>query len=400
MLDILIYVLVVALTVIAVIPTVYYFLLFCVYILTKQSDSSGNISSESKIIILIPAHNEEYTLQKTLNSCALLEYPEDLYDVNVIADNCDDETKNIAIKNETKVLERFNELQRGKGYALEWAFNEIINIDYDAVIIVDADCELSANALTSLDYYLKQGCQALQLNDISSNPDASPLSYILSVGNFIENEYFYYPKNLLKLAIQCRGTGMAFTKKLLHDVPWNASTITEDMEYSVSLFRNGVNVTFIKEAFVQSEFPDTDAKFVIQRTRWAQGNLGYTRSNALNLLKEGIKVRSLLLFDTGLTLYMLSKPLILSAVFVSFIVSLFSYMYLSDSFMLLLLLFNIFSFSVIVLYFVSAILLYGLSMKRIRYLFYVPKTILSLIKVSINGIKNNDDESWNKTPRK
>ena len=387
------------LTLVSVIPTLYYSFLCVVYFLNRNKFVNIMGKKESKIIILIPAHNEELTITKTIKSCVSLDYPKDKYDIYVILDNCDDDTKQIVIDNKINYLERISPDKRGKGYALEWAFVELNDAGHDGVLIVDADCELSGNSLLAIDNYLASGYQALQLNDISSNPDASSLSYILSVGNFIENEYFSYPKNILKLAVQCRGTGMVFAKTLLKNFPWDANTITEDMEYSIKLSRANVRVCFIREAYVKSEFPDTNRKFMIQRTRWAEGNLSFSKSNAFELMKEGIKSRKKLIFDSGLTLYLISKPLVLLLVFGSLIMSFMASCFFSDFLLYDLFIMNVFIAILLLGYFLSAIAFYGLNEARLRKLFSVPLVLLSLLKVSLRGLKNRSDSEWQKTPR-
>lgn len=76
-----------------------------------------------------------------------LDYPKELYDIFVIADNCTDKTAEKAREKGALVYERFDKDKRGKGYALEWMFNKLFKMDkkYDAVIIFDADNLASKN---------------------------------------------------------------------------------------------------------------------------------------------------------------------------------------------------------------------------------------------------------------
>lgn len=57
-----------------------------------------------------------------------LNYPKDMYDVFVIADNCTDNTAKISKKYGVNVCERFNKDKRGKGYALEWMFDKLFKM--------------------------------------------------------------------------------------------------------------------------------------------------------------------------------------------------------------------------------------------------------------------------------
>src|SRR5262249_29539183 len=85
-----------------------------------QADPMGGLP---RIAIVIPAHNEEAVIGALLESLRDLDYPHDRYDAFVIADNCTDETANIVERSGVaQALERSNPEQRGKGYALAWAF--------------------------------------------------------------------------------------------------------------------------------------------------------------------------------------------------------------------------------------------------------------------------------------
>ena len=140
--------------------------------------------------IVIPAHNEEDVLCETLKSCSKLDYPKDKYRVFVIADNCSDRTAEIAKANGVICYERHDDVNIGKGFALSWAFERILPKNHDGFFVIDADCSVDAYALSVFDQYFKYGDRVLQANDVASNPDASPMSYAVAVGNAIENDLF------------------------------------------------------------------------------------------------------------------------------------------------------------------------------------------------------------------
>ena len=69
---------------------------------------------------IIPAHNEEIVVGNLIASLQKQNYPKDLYDIYVIADNCTDNTAEVARKAGAIVYERFDEEHKTKGYALDW----------------------------------------------------------------------------------------------------------------------------------------------------------------------------------------------------------------------------------------------------------------------------------------
>ena len=78
--------------------------------------------------IIIPAHNEEGVVSALVENCRELDYPKNMYDIFVVADNCTDRTADIARQHGAACLERHEPSQRGKGFALEWAIPRIRSI--------------------------------------------------------------------------------------------------------------------------------------------------------------------------------------------------------------------------------------------------------------------------------
>ena len=123
--------------------------------------------------VIIPAHNEEGVISALVENCRELDYPKDMYDIFVVADNCTDNTAQVAAKAGATVWRRFNDQERGKGYALEWAFNRLYSLPkkYDAVVIIDADNLVSLNYLQIMNQRLLQGEKIIQGYLDSKNPD-------------------------------------------------------------------------------------------------------------------------------------------------------------------------------------------------------------------------------------
>ena len=76
-----------------------------------------------------------------------MNYDKEFYDIFVIADNCTDRTKEYSLAQGALVYERFDDKNKGKGYALEWMFNKIFDMGdkYSAIIVLDADNIVSPN---------------------------------------------------------------------------------------------------------------------------------------------------------------------------------------------------------------------------------------------------------------
>ena len=78
-----------------------------------------------KYAILIAARNEKYVIGNLLDSINKQDYDMSLITTFVVADNCTDNTAEIARKHGAICYERFDDKHRTKGYALEFLLDRI-----------------------------------------------------------------------------------------------------------------------------------------------------------------------------------------------------------------------------------------------------------------------------------
>ncbi len=216
--------------------------------------------------VLIPAHNEETTLAATVTSVLGSDYPPDRLRVLVVADNCTDATATVARRAGADVLERFDDVRRGKGYALEVGLAQLLAAGPEGVLILDADCELPPDALRCLSADLSAGCDAVQAARLPRNRGNSAAA-VAAVGSSIENAVSA-GRCRLGLPVALRGSGMLFSHRLLERLPWRAYGLVEDAEYGANLARNGVRIRFRPDVVVTGEVPADAATLARQRTRW------------------------------------------------------------------------------------------------------------------------------------
>jgi cellulose synthase/poly-beta-1,6-N-acetylglucosamine synthase-like glycosyltransferase len=382
----------------AALVCLYYVSLALVALLSRKEASSTEKTPAYTFAIIIPAHNEEQNISTTLRSCAGLDYPKDKYKIFVIADNCSDRTAEIAKDNGATCLKRYDEKKKGKGFALEWGFRQILAERHDALVVLDADCQLDNHALRIFDHYLMKGEKVLQANDCASNPDSNAMSYAVAVGNVIENRLFYSPKSRLGLAVLLRGTGMVFRRDVLEQHPWQAHSIVEDVEYTLRLISSGIIVSFINEVKVVSEFPGKKDQLQAQRMRWAR-NLGFSRTQVLKLIWEGIVRGRALLIDAGWTLLVLSRPLVLLELFIAVILGLFSVLLLPGPLSRGLFATGLVLVLIQLFYFGLGIVLLGVNGRRIVLLLSSPATIGRLIVIALLGVFGVRGNISARTPR-
>jgi cellulose synthase/poly-beta-1,6-N-acetylglucosamine synthase-like glycosyltransferase len=255
----------------------------------------------TRFAVVVPAHNEELLVGRLLDSIRHQDYPPKLFDAIVVADNCTDATAVISRSHDATVLERMDERNRGKGYAIKWAL-ETIDLDrYDAVLIVDADCTISASSLRSLDAML-QGWSVIQCYNGVGNPDNSWFTRLLDVSRTVNNRIYSPAKQRLGLSCELTGTGMCFATRILRKHGWDAFTVGEDWEYYAKLIGKGEIVGFDMNARVYHEESSSLRQATSQRMRWSSGRFAVARKYGLGLLSMGLIERNLIKFDAGLSL--------------------------------------------------------------------------------------------------
>lgn len=253
-----------------------------------------------RFIFMIPAHNEERLLPGLLENLRRLDYPQDLSAVHVVADNCTDRTAELARRGGAIVHERTDSERRGKGYALEWLLQRIweSNEPHDALVILDADSIVSANFLRVMDARLARGERVVQAYYAVRDPEQSWNAGLRYVA--LAAIHYLRPQGRMVLggSVGLKGNGMMFAADVMRKYRWTAS-LTEDIEYHMTLILNGERVTFAPDAFVWAEMPGTLAASQTQNDRWERGRMQMVQHYVPRLLRESFRRRSFLLFDSA-----------------------------------------------------------------------------------------------------
>ena len=286
-----------------------YLLLLTISAFWASSKTSGVDSVPThRFLFLVPAHNEERLLPETVRNLHQIDYPESLFSVHVVADNCTDSTAVLAKKNGAIVHERFNEEQRGKGYALQWLLQLLWETEepHDAIIIVDADTVVSKNFLRVMNARLARGERVIQSYYAVRDPGNSwsiGLRYAaLAVLHYLRPQ----GRMVLGGSAGLKGNGMVFTADLMREHEWSAS-LTEDIEFHMNLILAGERVMFAPDAVVEAEMPDSLQDSHTQNVRWERGRVEMAKmyvplllKGAVNALKNRKYGRSFLLADASM----------------------------------------------------------------------------------------------------
>jgi GT2 family glycosyltransferase len=253
--------------------------------------------------VIVPAHDEEAGIARTVQSLLALDWPRDAFRVLLVADNCTDRTAEVARAAGARVIERIQPDLRGKGHALALAFERSrAEGRADAVVVIDADTLADRGLLRAFAARLARGEEAIQADYGVQNPEASWRTRLMRIALALFHVLRSRARERLGVSCGLRGNGMCFSHALLARVPYDAFSVVEDLEFGLRLGEAGVRVAAADEVQVLGEMVSREKGSRSQRRRWEQGRRALAREKGLPLLAQGLARRSGLLVDLAMDL--------------------------------------------------------------------------------------------------
>ncbi len=292
------------------IVTIYwlYQLMVSVCSLVKLKDKPIIEEKNNRFMAIIPAHNEEIVVGNLIASLKKQNYPKELFDIYVIADNCTDNTAKVAKEAGAIVYERFDEEHKTKGYALDWFLKQKIeeNAEYDAFCIFDADNIVDVNFIKNMNKKLCQGEEVVQGYRDIKNPTDSWVSAGYAIFYWTMNRFYHLARYNLGLSPLINGTGFMVKFDLVKPTNgFDTVTLTEDIEFSLKTIISGKKLGWATDAIVYDEQPVGFKQSWSQRSRWTVGHIQCLKEYTKPLAAAVKEHKTLMNFD-GL-LYMLGS---------------------------------------------------------------------------------------------
>jgi cellulose synthase/poly-beta-1,6-N-acetylglucosamine synthase-like glycosyltransferase len=243
------------------------------------------------IAVLIPAHNESLLIASTIRSIAPQLTERDR--LLVVADNCTDNTAEIAATEGAEVLVRTDAERRGKGYALDAGVNHLRSSPPSVILIVDADCHVfegTVDRVVRATGASGRPVQALYLMQASADAPA-PLR-LAEFAWLVKNQVRPVGLNRLGLPCQLTGSGMAFPWAALSGATLATGHIVEDLKLGLELARKGSAPVLCLGTLITSEFPSSSTGVKTQRTRWEHGHLSVISRDAPGFFLHALRARN------------------------------------------------------------------------------------------------------------
>ena len=222
--------------------------------------------------ILICARNEENVIGDLIDSIHEQDYPQDKIDVYVMADNCTDDTFEIAKSKGAYAFERHSSIV-GKGYALQKLLDNIKE-EYDGYLVFDADNILSKDYIKEINKSFTDDVDAITSYRNSKNYGSNWVSAGYALWFLRESQFLNKARTILNTSAAVSGTGFMISNKLLKEMGgWNYHLLTEDIEFSVDQIAKGKKIIYCEKAEFFDEQPTDFKQSITQRIRWTKGNL-------------------------------------------------------------------------------------------------------------------------------
>ena len=247
---------------------------------------------QSRFLVLVPAHNEEKVIADIVDNLNRMDYPRELYDFYVIADNCTDGTAEAARKMGAKVIETREEspdAPTGKPIALQKALKSLGDYQnrYDLMMIFDADNLMDTNMFREVNsQYLDKGKPDFIQCYLGAKNKKGVVAWFYYTGYTLTNRFFDLAKHRLGLNCAIGGTGFAMSTEYLYERGgWTTMSLTEDYEIQVEATLEGRRILWNHVTRVYDEKPTSMRASIRQKIRWGQGHWFVTLRNTGKLFR-------------------------------------------------------------------------------------------------------------------
>lgn len=287
-----------------------YQLVISVCSLIKLKDKPLIEEKINRFMMILPAHNEGKVIANLVESLKKLDYPKESYDIFVIADNCTDNTAQVARDAGAIVYERFNAEKKTKGYALQWFLEQKIkeNAPYDALCIFDADNIVDKNFLNAMNKKLCQGEVVVQGYRDIKNPTDNWITAGYAIFYWTMNRFYHLARYNVGLSPLLNGTGFMVKFDIIKPTGWDTNTLTEDIEFSLKNIIEGRKLGWATDAIVYDEQPTSFKQSWSQRSRWTVGHIQCMQEYT-GMLAGAVKEKKTLMNFDGLLYILGSIPM-------------------------------------------------------------------------------------------
>ncbi|WP_340152611.1 glycosyltransferase family 2 protein [uncultured Marivirga sp.] len=224
-----------------------------------------NFSTSIKFAVLVPAYKEDTVILNSVKQNLLVDYPNECFDLIVIADQLKSST--LKELNGTDAITHEVKFEKStKAKAISSALEKYTN--YTHVVILDADNIMSKDFLSYLAFSFENGSVAIQGRRKAKNVN-TPYSVLDGISEEISNTIFRQGAEGIGVSSPIAGSGMAFSYELIYQKIKDSNAIGGfDKEFQIEIVKDNAHINYVKEAYVYDEKTEDLKVFENQRKRW------------------------------------------------------------------------------------------------------------------------------------
>ena len=244
---------------------------------------------KARIAYLIPAFNEESVIYDTVKECLdKQDYPKELFDVFVVANNCTDKTAELAEKAGAKVLilNDPDPTHRMALYPLKYGVDYILKTNnYDMIIHLDADNHLNAEYSSLMNDAYQTGIDFARPYEGSLNATQNFYTKACTLFYSFDSRYGSRVRERLNIAAHINGSGAMMSTRMLNKCGgYDAKTISDDAEFNFNRMLEGYKGHYVEDAVVYEDMPSSYEDTLNRNKRIFNGSVNLLKPKLLKML--------------------------------------------------------------------------------------------------------------------
>ena len=232
-----------------------------------------------RVTIQLPIYNEWYVAARLIDSVAVMDYPRELLEIQVLDDSTDETVRLISErvgkwKSKGVNIVHIHRVDRA-GYKAGALANGLEISQGEFIAVFDADFVPHPDFLQRvLPHFDHDRVAFVQARWGHLNRDYSPLTLLQSFSLDTHFAVDQLARSSADYVFNFNGTAGVWRKSAIIDSGgWRADTLTEDMDLSYRAFLRGWSARYAGEIEVPAELPVSFTAYRRQQYRWARGSL-------------------------------------------------------------------------------------------------------------------------------
>jgi cellulose synthase/poly-beta-1,6-N-acetylglucosamine synthase-like glycosyltransferase len=283
----------------------------------KSFYEQHSIKNWPRVTIQLPIYNERYVVERLIKSVCRFDYPEELFEIQILDDSTDD-TGDIAKAVTGQMKDRGFDIQyihrdHRTGFKAGALREGLKTAKGELVGIFDADFIPRPDFLKeTVPYFSDPAVGMLQTRWGHINSDYSLLTRAQSIGIDGHFGVEQAARAWSGFFMNFNGTAGIWRKKTIEDAGgWQADTLTEDLDLSYRAQLKGWKLKFAADVVCPAEVPVTINAFKSQQHRWAKGSIQTAKKNLGKLFKSDVSLLIKIQAFLHLTHYMVHPMMLL-----------------------------------------------------------------------------------------